>query len=235
MPFTDPVRPTTGFSACAGSSVTFLYRSSQQVVVSAAQRVVLEQAAALAGMEVVDYVRHAVVEQARRDLRGAGRRTIGLNLAVVDEAGAAEAATFRAGPVGAALEGTGSSERYWRWRIAATMTGPARMRTLVRAALAGHGLDGQGDVCLVLLSELVTNAVRYGGPGGIVVQLTLDGGWLVGEVSDHNPDGPAPRRAGPEDEGGRGLALLVRLSAASGWYPTVGGKTVWFAQDLRHP
>ncbi|MFC9970467.1 ATP-binding protein [Spirillospora sp. NPDC127200] len=103
---------------------------------------------------------------------------------------------------------------------------------LTHAALNGLGLDGQGDACMVLVSELVTNAVRYGGPGPVYVRLAVGRGVLVCGVSDTGSEAPVPTQAGLDGEGGRGLALLAQLSTECGWYRTGTGKTVWFAQHL---
>ncbi|GAA2629567.1 ATP-binding protein [Actinomadura fulvescens] len=125
--------------------------------------------------------------------------------------------------------------RRWRWRVPPTVRGPARVRALARTALAGCGLDGECEVCLVLLTELVTNAVRYGGAGPVAVRLVVHDDRVTAAVSDHNAAGPVPARKGSEDEGGRGLVLLARLSTSSGWYRTATGKTVWFTCSVRPP
>jgi anti-sigma regulatory factor (Ser/Thr protein kinase) len=92
------------------------------------------------------------------------------------------------------------------------------------------------DDALLLISELVTNAVRHGSPP-ILLALECDGEGLRVRVRDGAPALPRPRDSIPEDEGGRGLALVDALSDAWGAEPVVdehgGGKSVWF--ELRNP
>ena len=90
-----------------------------------------------------------------------------------------------------------------------------------------HGQDVL-DSAQLLLSELVTNAVRYGLPP-IVAELDCDGtsGIRVG-VSDGNPVFPTTRQAAHDAESGRGTALMEALSDAWGVDRTPDGKTVWF-------
>lgn len=91
---------------------------------------------------------------------------------------------------------------------------------------------------MLLLSELVTNAVCHGRvpPGRRVgTRLTLGGGCLRIEVADANDDLPLPRTAGEDDESGRGLALVDALADGWGTYRRAGGvgKCVWV--ELRLP
>lgn len=92
------------------------------------------------------------------------------------------------------------------------------------------------DVCelaSLLTSELVTNAVRYGGSQA-VLEAHLPGGVLRVSVVDDNPDLPLEGSA-PDltAEGGRGVLLVSNLAARWGVavLPT-GGKAVWFELDL---
>ncbi|MFJ4521940.1 ATP-binding protein [Streptomyces sp. NPDC088810] len=77
------------------------------------------------------------------------------------------------------------------------------------------------------MSELVCNALRHGaGP----LRLTLERAPVVRcAVSDGSSQPPRPTEAGPEDEGGRGLALVDTLAARWGYERGLpSGKTVWF-------
>lgn len=113
---------------------------------------------------------------------------------------------------------------------------PARARAWATERLAGH-LAGQQllDVA-VLVSELVTNAVRHGGAGPdetIVVHLALAPEVLRVEVCDRGPgfDPPAvPRRR--SEGGGNGLVLLSRLSTSWG-VAGDDGTCVWFERALQ--
>ncbi|GGQ51940.1 ATP-binding protein [Streptomyces flaveolus] len=104
-------------------------------------------------------------------------------------------------------------------------------RSLVRDRLRGWDLDSVGDITALLVSELVTNALRHAtGPIGVRLVLRPDGldGVLLVEVSDPLPDPPRERAARPEDEGGRGLQLVASSARRWGTRPGGTGKTVWF-------
>ncbi len=103
-------------------------------------------------------------------------------------------------------------------------------RNLVTGQLAAWGLDELADVCELVVSELVGNALRYGnGPG----ELRLwHGERLVVEVSDTGPDLPQIQHADLSDEGGRGLQLINMLCRRWGSCRTVTGKVVWAEQNV---
>ncbi|MFF7972444.1 ATP-binding protein [Streptomyces sp. NPDC007905] len=100
-------------------------------------------------------------------------------------------------------------------------------RAAVREALPRWGLGALVPVAELLVSELVCNALRHGaGP----LRLTLERvPALRCSVGDGSSRPPRPTDAGPEDEGGRGLALVEMLAARWGCErgPAMG-KTVWF-------
>jgi anti-sigma regulatory factor (Ser/Thr protein kinase) len=97
-------------------------------------------------------------------------------------------------------------------------------RRLARSCASELGLDGD-DLALVV-TELVTNAVRHGAPP---VGLEIDPGEhaVTVVVTDGSSDEPRPRDAAPTDEGGRGLELVEALTADSGVRPAPPGKAVW--------
>lgn len=103
-------------------------------------------------------------------------------------------------------------------------------RQAVRGQLRDWGLDNLADLAALLVSELVTNALRHAtGPIGVrLVRPSGLGGVLLVEVSDPLPDPPRERAARLEDEGGRGLHLVASSSRRWGTRPGVAGKTVWF-------
>lgn len=108
---------------------------------------------------------------------------------------------------------------------------PGAVRTArgrVRGALTDWGLESAIDIAVLLVSELVTNSLRYAsGPIGVRMVL-LSGGGLLVEVSDPLPDPPRERTAAPDDEGGRGLQLVACTSRRWGTRRGKSGKTVWF-------
>ncbi len=117
------------------------------------------------------------------------------------------------------------------WTFPADPGAVRTARAVVRAKLRGWGLeDSLGDLAALLVSELVTNALRHAtGPIGVRL-VRPDGlpGVLVVEVSDPLPDLPRERVPEPEDESGRGLQLVASSSRRWGTRPGDEGKTVWF-------
>ena len=83
------------------------------------------------------------------------------------------------------------------------------------------------EPAVLLVSEVVTNAVRHGGPP-IVVEVDCDEVSLQVRVSDGSQALPVARSPRAEDEGGRGMLLLELLSDAWGVEPEADGKAVWF-------
>jgi anti-sigma regulatory factor (Ser/Thr protein kinase) len=101
-------------------------------------------------------------------------------------------------------------------------------RDITRNWLTCIGLDEQIDVAELLVSELVTNAVRHA-HGPVTLSLSASCGMVRCEVMDANPAPPCGRQAGDGDESGRGLQLIDVLAESWGSHPNFGkGKTVWF-------
>ncbi|MER7374836.1 SpoIIE family protein phosphatase [Streptomyces lanatus] len=92
------------------------------------------------------------------------------------------------------------------------------------------GLEEASFVTELVVSELVTNAIRYGEPP-IRLRLIRDTS-LICEVSDASNTAPHLRRARAFDEGGRGLLLVAQLTQGWGTRHTTNGKTIWCAQTL---
>lgn len=90
--------------------------------------------------------------------------------------------------------------------------------------------EGAAFVTELVVSELVTNAIRYGG-SPIQLRLIHDR-VLICEVSDAGSTVPHMRQAGVFDEGGRGLMLVVQLTQRWGARRTAAGKTIWCEQAL---
>jgi PAS domain S-box-containing protein len=105
-----------------------------------------------------------------------------------------------------------------------------RARHVVRAALRDWQLPEAADTVELLVSELLTNAIRYSRhPGDLVLRRAADALYI--EVSDS--DGRVPRIMHPnnEEEHGRGLILVSTLATRWGTRPTRAGKTVWCEVD----
>jgi hypothetical protein len=112
-------------------------------------------------------------------------------------------------------------------------TSPAGARRFLRDRLYAWGYPAsRGFAPALVLSELVANAVSYGGNAEIAVDLSLAGSCLRGCVTDANPKPPEPRGAGPDAESGRGLKVVAELTTHWGIEPRPGGKAVWFEMEL---
>ncbi|MFF8094045.1 SpoIIE family protein phosphatase [Streptomyces sp. NPDC016675] len=122
------------------------------------------------------------------------------------------------------------SESVGDWTLPREPRSVGRAREYARAQLLAWDLEPLVDTTELLVSELVTNALRYG-EGEIRLRLLLDR-TLVCEVWDSGLVQPRRRRARDTDEGGRGLQLVGLLSAAWGSRRTPRGKTVWFELPL---
>ena len=108
-------------------------------------------------------------------------------------------------------------------------------RRLVTAQLSDWHINGEvGEVTVLLVSELVTNAMRHGGaPIRLVADVTSSG--LRVEVYDGNSDAfPAVRDIRPDAPGGRGLRLVDALADRWGTTEAGSGKCVWFEIDERY-
>jgi serine phosphatase RsbU (regulator of sigma subunit)/anti-sigma regulatory factor (Ser/Thr protein kinase) len=111
------------------------------------------------------------------------------------------------------------------WDLPADPALVSAIRAAVARRLTDWGLDEASFVVELLLSELVTNAIRYA-TGPIQVRLLHDR-TLICEVSDGSSTAPHLRHAATTDEGGRGLFLVAQLSQAWGTRYTPHGKVIW--------
>ncbi|MFD9003670.1 SpoIIE family protein phosphatase [Streptomyces sp. NPDC059582] len=110
---------------------------------------------------------------------------------------------------------------------------PAAVRMARQAAarqLGEWGLEYLVSTVELIVSELVTNAIRYG-EGPIRLRL-IQHQLLTCEVSDSNTSHPRPRQPHTIDENGRGLFLVAQLSRRWGSRSVTDGKVVWAEQDL---
>ncbi|MEU0277482.1 SpoIIE family protein phosphatase [Streptomyces sp. NPDC006195] len=97
--------------------------------------------------------------------------------------------------------------------------------------LAAWALDDLTDSTTLVISELVTNAIRYS-DGPIGLRLIRDDRTLICEVSDTSGSGPHRRQPKMTDEGGRGLSIVSGLTQHQGTRYTASGKIIWTEQPL---
>ncbi|MER5787728.1 SpoIIE family protein phosphatase [Streptomyces sp. NPDC001980] len=117
------------------------------------------------------------------------------------------------------------------WELPSDPAVVRRARTLVTRRLAQWGLERLEASTELIISELVTNAVRHA-TGPIRLRL-IRHQVLTCEVSDTSDTLPRLRHACTNDEGGRGLYIVAQLCRRHGArYLTGGGKTVWAEQEL---
>lgn len=104
--------------------------------------------------------------------------------------------------------------------------GPSLARAAVTACAQELGLRAARDDVVLLVSEMVTNAVRHAAPP---VRLEIQAGEqdVVVAVCDGSPEPPAPRTAGADAEGGRGMLLVHLLTSDHGVRVGQPGKAVW--------
>ncbi|WP_372481553.1 SpoIIE family protein phosphatase [Streptomyces flavotricini] len=116
------------------------------------------------------------------------------------------------------------------WFLDPEETAPGRARRFARRALTRWGLEELQDSLELLVSEVVTNAVRYAERPVTLRLLRTD--VLRCEVGDDSPQLPRQRRARETDEGGRGLFLVNRMARRWGATRLSSGKVVWFELPL---
>ncbi|MFD9406919.1 SpoIIE family protein phosphatase [Streptomyces sp. NPDC059989] len=116
------------------------------------------------------------------------------------------------------------------WFLDPEETAPGRARRFARRALTRWGLEELSDSLELLVSEVVTNAVRYAERPVTLRLLRTD--VLRCEVGDDFPQLPRLHRARATDEGGRGVFLVDRIARRWGAVSRYGGKLVWFELDL---
>jgi anti-sigma regulatory factor (Ser/Thr protein kinase) len=106
------------------------------------------------------------------------------------------------------------------------ISGPAQARAAVAEAASRLGIDDLRDDVVLVVSEMVTNAVRHAQPPvGLEIEATEHD--VVIAVRDGSPRRPVPRSADEQAEGGRGMMLVDLLTSEHGVRPQPPGKTVW--------
>ncbi|MFD8960750.1 ATP-binding protein, partial [Streptomyces anulatus] len=122
------------------------------------------------------------------------------------------------------------ADRVADWELTAEPVSVGRARELATGQLEAWGLEELVFATQLVVSELVTNAVRYaGGPLGL--RLIRDR-TLVCEVADTGHTSPHLRHSAADDEGGRGLFIVAQLVQRWGTRYTPTGKTIWTEQAL---
>ncbi|MGW5257103.1 ATP-binding SpoIIE family protein phosphatase [Streptomyces sp. NPDC004012] len=120
-------------------------------------------------------------------------------------------------------------DRIAEWDIPAIPAAVPALRAEVLAKLAEWNLEETAFTTELILSELVTNAIRYGAPP-IHLRLLHETNLVV-EVSDGSSTSPHLRYATDTDEGGRGIYLVARFAERWGTRFTLTGKIVWAEQS----
>lgn len=106
-------------------------------------------------------------------------------------------------------------------------TGIGDARRFTRNQLESWGLVDLIDTTLLMVSELVTNAILHGGAGAELT-LRLSDSRLRAEVRDGNPSAPVVRNYSDTATTGRGMIIVDALAAEWGAFAAGDGKVVWF-------
>ncbi|MEU1465170.1 SpoIIE family protein phosphatase [Streptomyces sp. NPDC005727] len=122
------------------------------------------------------------------------------------------------------------TDRVAEWQVPSDPAAVAEVRASVVRRLDSWGLEELSFTTELILSELVTNAIRYG-RAPIGVRLLRER-TLICEVSDGSTTSPHLRYAASTDEGGRGLFLVAQLAERWGTRYTPNGKIIWAEQPL---
>ncbi|WP_369265689.1 SpoIIE family protein phosphatase [Streptomyces sp. R35] len=131
-------------------------------------------------------------------------------------------------------------EQVAEWDVPRDPAAVAPVRSACARRLTEWGLEQVAFTAELILSELITNAVRYGAEPITVRVLRTepigspDAGTLIFEVADGSSTSPRLRRAKLTDEGGRGLFLVARFAERWGTRYTPTGKVIWAEQYLHH-
>ena len=126
------------------------------------------------------------------------------------------------------------SPRQLRMSLPAVNNSVRLSRHATRAVLAAWNLSHVDESATLLVSELVTNAVRHArGTDVVTVDLLAGRAWLRIEVLDTDRHWPQPRIPDGFDESGFGFILVEALAGNWGVRETEAGKAVWAELDTR--
>jgi hypothetical protein len=123
------------------------------------------------------------------------------------------------------------ADQRFSWTLPCDPAAVRRARGLVSTALEGWDLGELSYTTELLASELITNALRYA-PGQSIELRLLYEDTLICEVRDCSAALPRLRHATDEEENGRGLQVVSRLSHRWGTRRTSVGKVVWCEQAI---
>lgn len=113
-----------------------------------------------------------------------------------------------------------------------------RARRWARSRLVVSGIQDDeplAETLVLLISELVTNAVVHTGCPAVLRMLFAAEGGVRVEVADTSDRPPQPRHAEGDDTNGRGLELVDGLADRWGWQPEGAGKSIWCEVDRAAP
>ncbi|MGQ0678320.1 MAG: ATP-binding protein [Actinomycetota bacterium] len=111
--------------------------------------------------------------------------------------------------------------------IPADSSAIAGARRFTEGFLRSHGLSEQINTMVLLISEVVTNAILHGGSGA-ELRLIVSGGSIRAEVKDRSPMFPSVRQYSEDATTGRGMVIVQALASAWGTRSEGDGKVVWF-------
>ncbi len=126
-----------------------------------------------------------------------------------------------------------SSAPRYRIRLAHSATSPARARAEAAGVAARLHCCEVTDELSLVVSELVTNAVRHAAPP-LDLEIEVSDDEVLVAVDDGSPGRPVVRPMSVDAEGGRGLQMVETLCTETGVRPHPPGKTVWAALRRDH-
>jgi serine/threonine-protein kinase RsbW len=133
-------------------------------------------------------------------------------------------------------DGPDGTERILRLALPPDVPAVRLARRATRDALAAWHLGHLEETAVLVVSELVTNAVRHAmDTGGIGLELTSTGTWLRVEVQDGDPHWRQMDGQADCDESGFGFVLVDFLAERWGVCRVSAGKAVWAQLDASRP
>jgi anti-sigma regulatory factor (Ser/Thr protein kinase) len=116
----------------------------------------------------------------------------------------------------------------WRVPLTAGPAAAAQARKQVRAAIWAWRIPVDTEVAVLLVCELVTNAIMHTASDAVTLAIVAVEGGLRVDVHDTSSCLPVVVDAAADSETGRGLKLVASLASEWGFYRTAAGKAVYF-------